>query len=239
MLLSQDAWSQSVITRDRKESSSKKQNPQNSRTTNGSKNNISVSSATGSKNGKEYVDLGLPSGTKWARTNIGATNPQAYGNYFAWAEVAPKTHYTKETCTYEGQKLNEITPDLDAATVNWGSQWQTPTLEQFKELKDKCKWTWVRLGSENTPGTYGYKVTGPNGNSIFLPAAGWKDDTKIDGENKKGSYWTKTIFKDTTPHRNLTTSCNIGLEKDYINLDLDMKGWAIPYLGRTIRPVTQ
>ena len=110
---------------------------------------------SGSANGHEYVDLGLPSGTLWATCNVGASKPEEYGDYFAWGETKPKSDYSWETykwckgssktmtkyCTnskygYNGftDDLWELLPEDDAATVNWGSGWQTPSLAQLKEL---------------------------------------------------------------------------------------------------------
>lgn len=136
----------------------------------------------------ERVDLGLPSGTLWATCNVGASSPEEYGDYFAWGETEPKDYYDWSTykwcngssdtmtkyCTdsilgYNGftDGKTELDPEDDAAYVNWGSSWRMPTIEQQIELIGNCSWTWT---TQN--GVKGYLVTGANGNSIFLPAAG-------------------------------------------------------------------
>lgn len=142
----------------------------------------------------EAVDLGLPSGLKWAIFNVGATKPEEYGGYFAWGETEPKSHYNWSTYKWCNGSKYSITkyninarygtvdnktildPEDDAAHVNWGGSWRMPTYEEWTELKTLCTWTWT---SQN--GVNGRKVTGPNGNSIFLPAAG-------SGPNYAGSY---------------------------------------------------
>jgi hypothetical protein len=135
----------------------------------------------------EFVDLGLPSGLLWATKNIGAATPEDYGYYFAWGETDIKESYywgtyrycngspvtlTKYCNSYEyGQVDNKNTLDEedDAAIQNWGKPWRTPTLSETQELINNCSWNYT---SKN--GIYGYTVTGPNGNSFFLPAAGVK-----------------------------------------------------------------
>ena len=137
-----------------------------------------------------WVDLGLPSGTLWATMNIGASSPEDYGDYFAWGETKPKdvygkgnykwyksdangsgyTKYCRRTYFgYNGFADNKMTLDFedDAAYVNWGPQWRMPTQGQQQELIENCTWTWTTINGVN-----GQLATGPNGNSIFLPAAG-------------------------------------------------------------------
>lgn len=80
--------------------------------------------------------------------------------------------------------------DYDAATYDWGESWQTPTSEQWEELIDKCKWQWVSIRG----GYEGFKITGPNGNSIFLPPAGWSDGKNIAEAHKSGYYWTSSSY---------------------------------------------
>ena len=140
-------------------------------------------------NGYEYVDLGLPSGLKWAKYNIGANTAEAYGDYFAWGEIAPKTFYGENNSkTYE-EEMGNISGNTtyDAATVNWGENWRIPTQGEMQELIDNCTWTWTQLNGVN-----GYNVTGTNGKSIFLPAAGSYDSGGGVYINERGSYWTST-----------------------------------------------
>ena len=163
---------------------------------------------SGAHNGHEYVDLGLPSGLKWATCNVGANSPEEYGDYFAWGEVEPKTTYNWSTYKYgtasdqltkycnnssygkDGFTDNktELDPEDDAATVNWGGKWRMPTKEEQDELLNNCAWTWI---SQN--GVNGYKVTGPNGNSIFLPAAGGMDGGRFYDAGSSGNYWSSSL----------------------------------------------
>ena len=150
----------------------------------------------------EYVDLGLPSGTLWATCNVGATNPEDYGDYFAWGETEPKDTYSWNNYRYGNGSDYDVTKKYnendgrtsleridDAAYQEWGSDWCIPTHAQFQELEDKC--TWVRT-SRN--GKNGYNVKGPNLNSIFLPAAGRMG---YDGKNSDvgffGYYWSSSL----------------------------------------------
>ena len=158
-------------------------------------------------NGHEYVDLGLPSGLKWATCNVGASKPEDYGDYFAWGETTAKSKYDFDTykwyqwnpsyyitkyCTYSsyGKVDNKTTLELsdDAAHANWGGSWRMPTMTEFSELCKKCKWEWKELN-----GKKGYKVTGPNGNYIFLPAAGGRNNTVLSGAGTNGVYWSSTL----------------------------------------------
>ena len=120
--------------------------------------------------GYEYIDLGLPSGLLWANQNIGAEKPEDYGDYFAWGEVEPldENYKWREDSKY-GDRCSEVGFELidDAARQIWGGNWRVPLPEEIEELIAECEWTWTVLNNVN-----GYEVKGPNGNSIFLPAAG-------------------------------------------------------------------
>ena len=153
-----------------------------------------------------YIDLGLPSGTLWATINVGASAPDESGSYFAWGEIAPKGYYSWSSykwrngsggtmtkyCTNSSDgtvdNKTELDPEDDAAYMNWGPSWRMPTSEQMYELYDKCTWTWTTL----LYGVAGQLVTGPNGNSIFLPAAGYRWDESL-FEVSRGFYWTRTL----------------------------------------------
>ena len=161
----------------------------------------------------KYVDLGLPSGTLWADRNVGADSPEAYGDYFAWGETSTKSTYDWDTykwcqssnttltkyCTNSsyGTVDNKTVLDLedDAAYVNMGAEWRMPTYDEQKELCNNCTWTWT---TQN--GTNGYKVTGPNGNSIFLPAAGYRNDSDLDDAGSYGYYWSASLFESFPNH---------------------------------------
>ena len=166
-----------------------------------------TSDVTGMANGHEWVDLGLPSGTKWATMNVGASSPSDYGNYYAWGETSTKSSYTWENLKYcldttgdnfskyvtdskygnvDGKK--ELDPSDDAAYVNWGTSWRMPSTEQQDELCEECEWIWTSHGGHN-----GYKVVGPNGNSLFLPAAGYRNVTELDNVGSDGRYWSRTL----------------------------------------------
>ena len=157
-----------------------------------------------STSGDEEVDLGLPSGLKWRSMNVGASKPEDYGDYFAWAETSPKSKYSSSNYKYPATsysdgitiyKRYDTTPggdgktvllaEDDAATVNLGNGWRTPKSKEFKELRENCTWTWTTQG-----GVSGMRVTGPNGKSIFLPAGGWYENSTLNSKGSYGSYWT-------------------------------------------------
>ena len=158
------------------------------------------------------VDLGLPSGTLWADRNVGADSPEDYGDHFAWGETEPKTTYdwstykwcngafdnltkycTNEDYGYNGYADNKITlePSDDAATANYREKWSMPTRAQIDELRSYCTWTWGKQKD-----TWGYNITGINGNSIFLPATGYCYPNSLNGVDQEGNYWTCSLFKD-------------------------------------------
>ena len=139
----------------------------------------------GRHEGHVYVDLGLS--VKWATCNVGANSPEVYGQYFAWGEITTKAEYTEENSTTYGKTMNDISGNAqyDAATANWGGNWRMPTEAEYKELLNNCTWTWTTQNGVN-----GYKVTGPNGNSIFLPAAGYRSGSSLYGTGYDGFYWS-------------------------------------------------
>lgn len=165
----------------------------------------------------QAIDLGLPSGLKWASCNVGAEKPEDYGNYYAWGEVLPKEDYSWATYKYtngasaiftkycndasqgdNGFTDNKTTlePEDDAAHVNWGGSWRMPTDAEWQELQDNCTWTWTTQNGIN-----GYQVTGKtNSNSIFLPAAGYRYDTLLYGVGNYGYYWSSWLGEDYTSH---------------------------------------
>lgn len=141
-------------------------------------------------NGHEYVDLGLPSGLKWATCNVGASSPEDYGDYYAWGETTTKSDYSSSTSTTYGKQMSSIAgnPTYDVACNKWGSPWRLPTEAEFQELIDNCTWEWSTRNGHN-----GYKVTSKkNGNSIFLPAAGFRYGTSSGGQGSYGYYWSAT-----------------------------------------------
>ena len=137
----------------------------------------------------EYVDLGLPSGLKWATHNIGATSPSEYGDYYAWGELFTKDEYTESNSLTYGKPMDDISgTEYDAATINWGSEWRMPTKDEMQELIDCCGWEWTKQNN-----VYGHKVTSKtNGNSIFLPAAGYCTGTMLNVAGSAGYYWSSS-----------------------------------------------
>jgi len=154
----------------------------------------------------DYVDLGLPSGTLWATCNVGATCPEDYGDYFAWGETEPKDNYDWSTykwcngssttitkyCVYSNYGTvdgkRELELEDDAAYVNWGSVWRLPSKEQIHELRDRGSWTWTTRN-----GVEGQLVTGPNGNTLFFPATGYRWKNSLDEVGSLGRYWSRTL----------------------------------------------
>lgn len=156
----------------------------------------STQSVTNSGEIAEAVDLGLS--VKWASWNIGASKPEDYGFYFSWGETSPKTNYAWSTYKFGNSpsKYNStdnkktLEPSDDAAVVLWGDNWRMPTNDEEKELYQKCSWKYTTVNGIN-----GYQVTGPNGNSIFLPAAGLYDgDGNLGLANDRGWYWSSTVY---------------------------------------------
>ena len=175
-------------------------------------------------NGYEYVDLGLPSGLKWATCNVGAETPEDYGDYYAWGETITKSEYTEENSLTYGESISNISGDStsDVARKKWGSSWRIPTRSEFEELIDNCEWTWT---TQN--GKRGYKVIGPNGNSIFLTAAGFRRGSSLSFAGEYGSYWSST--PDATS----------GARRLYFDWSYHDTLWCSRYFGQSVRPVSE
>lgn len=183
----------------------------------------------------EAVDLGLS--VKWASCNVGAESPEDYGGYYAWGETKEKNDYTSSTSITYGLSTSELrsqgiidsddnlTAAYDAATDNWGSSWRMPTKEEIEELCNKCFWKWTSVN-----GVSGRKVTGPNGNSIFLPAAGYRDGTEIYYRGSDGDHWSGTLGESSSYY-----ACYL-----YFSSDYHYRGsYYYRYYGLTVRPVTK
>lgn len=149
-------------------------------------------------NGHKFKDLGLPSGLLWAETNVGASSATDDGDYFAWGETSPKTSYYWSNYKWGDDEMTKYnssdgktTLDAadDAATVNWGAPCRMPDSSDFQELSSKCDWSWQGNG---------YIVTGPNGNSIFLPASGYRSHDDLYDHGSNGSYWSRTLYSSYT-----------------------------------------
>lgn len=144
----------------------------------------------GTLGGHEWVDLGLPSGTRWATCNVEATKPEQPGKHYGWGEVTTKSTYTQENSKNHSKAMPDISGDkaYDVATAAWGEGWRMPTREEFDELLFYCNWDYVQQG-----GRWGSLITNPKtGKSIFLPATGFKDGSKHELATTNGYYWTST-----------------------------------------------
>lgn len=142
----------------------------------------------------QYVDLGLPSGLKWATCNIGATTPEGYGDRFAWGEITTKDTYTEGNSLTFGKTLNDISGNVqyDAATAIWGGEWRIPTSEETQELIDNCTWTWVTQNDVK-----GFKgVSKTNSRYIFIPAAGYLYGSDLSSVGNMANCWTSTPTED-------------------------------------------
>ena len=177
---------------------------------------------------KDFVDLGLPSGLLWAKANLGANSPEESGNYYAWGETTPNKSLYDAT-TYTDPNVSNISgTKYDAAYTTSGGKCRIPTYDEFLELINYCSWEYTQVNSIN-----GYKVTGANGNSIFFPFVGGKEDTYNVGyiENiysGQGFYVSGTAF----PY---DSSYNW-----YLYMDTDPRFGMYGYnktRGQTIRPV--
>lgn len=142
-------------------------------------------------NGHEYVDLGLPSGTKWATCNVGATKPEYYGDFYSFGETSTKSSYTTSNYKYGSNPnipYNIQGTSYDVAHAKWGGNWVMPTFTQIKELVNNCTFVWTSVN-----GVYGGKFIGPNGNSIFMPAGGCYNSGKYISEGTYGHYWSSVM----------------------------------------------
>ena len=172
----------------------------------------------------EAVDLGLPSGTKWAKFNIGATSETDYGDVFAWGATEPYIVGRDNTNNYSSSKASTIQHDLlpyeDAATILWGSGWRMPTKAQFEELIANTTNEWVTINSIN-----GRKITASNGNYIFIPSAGDVNGASLDNRGRNGYYWTRSLSSASHACRIYFDSNSLGMDNFY------------RYLGFSVRPV--
>ena len=197
------------------------------------------SGTSGMDNGHEWVDLGLS--VCWATTNVGASKPGDYGDYYAWGETSMKGNYDWSTYKYckgsyitltkyctksdYGTVDNKTILDAsdDVAHLKWGGNWRMPTCDELEELKEKCKWTWEERDDHK-----GYKVTGPNGNSIFLPAAGYRYGSSLDNAGSYGGYWSRTLNE-------IFPNSALSLDFDSSGIDADYSSRR--YYGCSVRPV--
>src|SRR5574344_1393908 len=175
------------------------------------------------------VDLGLS--VKWASCNVGASSPEEYGGYYAWGEIEEKSDYswstykycngTYSTCMNIGSDISGT--QYDVAHVKWGGSWRMPTHTEFYELYNKCTSTWTTYN-----GVYGRKFVGPNGNSIFLPAAGYRWGKGVNDQGDFGYYWSGTIGSDNS----------ISAWYLYFNYAYAIPGCSVRHYGFSVRPVS-
>lgn len=189
----------------------------------------------------QAVDLGLS--VKWANMNVGANIPLDYGDYFAWGETSPKPTYELSSYKwYNGSDIymskyctdisygtvdNLITLELtdDAANATWGDTWRMPTNEEFRELNSSCTWKWISMDGNN-----GYIVIGPNGNFIFFPVAGYRNQEDLFDAGAYGYYWSSS----------LNTSNALNGRFFFYNRYRSMnEGAYYRYMGLSVRPVTE
>lgn len=198
----------------------------------------------------EMVDLGLS--VKWATCNVGATSPEEYGDAFAWGETEPKEDYSWETYKWCNGDYNQLTKycidsqygyngftdykivldsEDDAATVNWGSKWRTPTYDEWLELRDNCTWRYTTLIDKDGFSTVGYKITskkaGYTDRWIFLPAAGYRSGASLYYADSSGYYWSLSLSAGSP-------DCAYG-----VNFGSGSARWYddYRYRGRSVRPV--
>lgn len=174
--------------------------------------------------GHDSVDLGLS--VKWATCNIGAENPWEYGDYFAWGETEPKEEYSMANNTTFEKTISDISgnPEYDAAAANWGGTWRMPTKAEMQELIDECEWTWTELEGEA-----GYNITGPSGQSIFMPASGYINSKTSYDTERYGYYWTSNPDEYSTTMSSYLSFSSFGHRIDLVGR----------YFGLSIRPVSE
>ncbi|MBR2450265.1 MAG: hypothetical protein IKB40_02085 [Paludibacteraceae bacterium] len=191
------------------------------------------------ENNHAYVDLGLS--VKWATCNVGASEPEEYGNYYAWGEITPKSTYSWDNYKWSEYDYWDGIRDViftkydneldykyfldkedDVASVNWGGKWRMPTRKEQQELINKCSWTWKTKNDIN-----GFEVKGPNGNTIFLPAAGSMQD-QLNKAGMAGRYSSKELDPQGPSNTSFSLEFNMA-EVDYY--------YQFRYEGYTVRPV--
>ena len=174
-------------------------------------------------NGHAYVDLGLR--VKWATCNVGADNPDDYGDYFAWGDIKEKSSYYESTSKTWNVDMSDFAgnAEYDAATANWGGNWRMPTWSELSELISGCTWTWTKQGY-----TYGYEVKSKkNGNSIFLPAAGYYSGTELHDNEYGGYYWASSPYSSDDRYA----------EEIYFDSGDYSRSYRGRFLGHSVRPV--
>ena len=185
--------------------------------------NYQVIEDEGSQN--NYVDLGLPSGTLWAKTNIGADSETDYGDYYGYGK-GDRTHQITNGEPYYTGTENPLAASVDTATQVLGEQWHMPTKEQFSELNRYTTSEWTTINGVN-----GVKFTSQNGNYIFLPAGGDFTGEQFFSLGQMCSFWTSTPDGSNKAYYFFMTNVDSGIwSSERSDLGTDE-------IGRSIRPV--
>lgn len=185
------------------------------------------------ENHPHAIDLGLPSGTKWSCCNVGASQPEGYGGYYAWGETNTKNEYSWDSYHYGDARDNQLVyigsdiagTQYDAATVNWGAPWQMPSQMQIKELVLNTSSVWTDLN-----GIPGRCFIGVNGNKVFFPAAGSYSGSNLKGLGYSGTYWSSTLDEIYT-----YSTFPLYFRKDVIYYSDSV--WGNRHGGHPVRPV--
>lgn len=187
-------------------------------------------------NGHEYVDLGLPSGLKWATCNIGAVNPQDYGLYFAWGEAAgyTATQVTGGERMFDNDTYNagpaasisrRLTIYQDVINAYMGGEWRMPDKDEFNELINSSYTTTTWTSNYKGTGVAGRLITSKtNGNSIFLPAAGSCWNSSVSNVGSIGEYWTTQLATNTSAWRLYFRSGQIDMSNNARHGGLSLRG---------------
>lgn len=192
------------------------------------------------ENHPHAIDLGLS--VKWACCNVGASRPEEYGGYYAWGETEQKSVYNEVTykyssgidtddngwyekdCSYQHIGIDISGTQYDVAHIKWGGSWRMPTIAEFNELVNNCTSEWTTLN-----GVQGRRFTSKiNGNSIFLPASGFRENTGFDAVGSGGYYLSSSILSGTDAK-------NLGF---YLDSEYVCTGDIHRDLGQSVRPVT-
>ena len=181
------------------------------------------------------IDLGLPSGTLWACCNVGADKPEAYGDYYAWGETNTKSTYSWSTYTHcdgSPNTCHNLGSDIagtqnDVAHVKWGGSWVMPSRKQQDELRENCTYEWTTVN-----GVKGGKFTSKkNGASMFLPAAGNRNDSGLYGAGSYGDYWSSTQYPSNASGAYYLYFYSGGTYTDYY--------YYFRNFGQSVRPVSR
>mgnify|MGYP003482662654 CR=1 FL=1 len=182
--------------------------------------------------GHEYVDLGLPSGLKWATCNVGAEKPEDYGDYFAWGEIETKSEYTESNSLTHGKQMDDISGDVqyDVAAANWGGSWRMPTKDEMIELVSNCEWEWILIEKNDYDSVKCYKGIGPNGNSVIFPVAGCYNGPSLISVGTGGLCWTSTPYD---------VKLNLAYEFYFNDYNAEVSYIGNRFIGQSVRPVSE